>query len=152
MNPARGLRPTVRRVVVLGVGLLVCAALEAASQPRDERQPSVPDGALQVGDNVKSCEGAPGLRFYEHNYQTRRLERGRDFDLMVVGLFDPNTPSAHGPPLVWLYFGAHMEITDVFLTLPGMTAEHLSGAELQRRWPHACDMVADLSRKARGPR
>jgi hypothetical protein len=139
-------------MLVLGVGVLVCAVLDAEAQPREDRQPSVPDGALQVADNVKSCEGAPGLRFYEHNYQTRRLESGRDFDLMVVGLFDPDTPSAHGPPLVWLYFGAHMEITDVFLTLPGMTTERLSGAELQHRWPHVCDMVADLSRKAKGPR
>lgn len=142
----------VRRLLVLGVGALVFSPLSAEAQSTGDRRPYIPDGALQVADNVKSCDGAPGLRFYEHTYQTRRLASGRDFDLMVVGLFDPDTPSAHGPPLVWLYFGARMEIADVFLTLPGTTVEHLSDTELQHRWPHVCDMVADLSRKEEGLR
>ncbi len=58
-----------RRVLVLGVGALVFSALSAEAQSTGDRRPYIPDGDLQVADNVKSCDRSPGLRFYEHTYQ-----------------------------------------------------------------------------------
>ena len=103
-----------------------------------------PRAPSKVGDNVKSCGIDAYTRFYEHWYETRSLRGGQDFDL-VIGLLDP-ADAVRGPPLIWLYFGARMEIVDAFVTVPGQPLEHLSNARLLRRWPHICDMLEDLHR------
>ena len=64
---------------------------------------------------------------------------------MVIGVLDP-ADAVHGPPLIWLYYGARMEIVDAFVTIPGQPLKHLSNAELLKRWPHICDMLENLHR------
>lgn len=126
--------------------MLVAPAFADDAGVRRNAAPAIPEGAVQVGDSVKTCSGEAYARFYEHRYQTQPLPTGRDFDLMLVGVFDPVEPSRHRPPLVWLYFGRHNEIVDVVVTIPGRPVERLTNDELVKRWPHFCILIEDLHR------
>lgn len=132
------------RLLVAAVASAAC--LCAAAAVADEAAPTIPEGAVQVGDSVKACSGEAYARFYEHRYQTKPLPAGQEFDVMLVGVFHPAEPARHGPPLVWLWFGSRLEVVDVVLTLPGRPVERLTDSELTRRWPHICMLIEDLHR------
>jgi hypothetical protein len=130
--------------------LLACASVVpawAAAPIAADGRPYVPDDSLQVADNVKSCGIDGYTRFYEHNFQTAGSSKGQDFDLMVVGLLDPSAV-VHGPPLVWVSFGPRMEILEVVVTVPGWPIERLTRAQLLDRWPHVCDLLEEVHRRA----
>jgi hypothetical protein len=131
-------------VVVIALGVL---ALPTRAEALGGDEPFLPDGELMVAYNIKSC--GTRVRFYERDYRTRTVPGGPEFDLMVIGLLDPDPPAQPGPPLAWLYFGSHMEVVDVVVTVPGTPAERLTNAQLVQRWPHACDMIEDLQLQAR---
>lgn len=152
--PAPPVRAAARLLgpVLIAAGAWVAPAAAEEARMRDGL-PFVPPDSVQVEDSVKTCGIDAYTRFWEHRYQTKPPPAGGpEFDLMLVGLFDPDVFTKHGPPLVWLYFGARREVVDVFVTVPGRPVEHLSNAGLVKRWPHVCDMIEDLHRAAPSPR
>lgn len=134
---------------VLALLAWLCGSGPGASRSWGEEMlipaPVLPDDAVQVADHVKACDGA--TRFYEHTYKIPPLRSPKEYDLMVIGLVDPAGHLHHGPPLIWLYFGDRMEITRVVLRLPAGPVEALTRAELEGRWSHVCEMIADLQRR-----
>lgn len=129
-------------VLMVMIVLVTLAGLAIGDEP--VAVPVVPSDAPLIYDQIVQCSPTHGM--YNHGYDTRgHHEQGsRDYDVLVLGVFTP--PNHVGEALVHFVYGGvgNMDVTEVYLTLPGKPAERITWSTLLARWPRQCDLIREL--------